>query len=283
MTFGPFPVSKHSYVSLSGFGRSRRGFSWCMKCTGRVKSYLRQRFFLLIGILVLILVCLDNAQGAGLFNADSEITLRVDSITNLTNPGSPGLLGISGEFFLDQSGSYELLTGDGFNQVEYSGGSLASPVFAGNALAQRFSLSGSAANGSAEAFYSALGDLVFNNATPDDYEVQLSLLYELSADASGGTVSEVTASLNFSDDLGAYDGYQEAFASSFGPASNRLSNLSAPDSFILTIAAFGSDTFYSDVSLSAYTEATVVPLPAAAWLMIAGIASVARFAKRWLR
>lgn len=240
----------------------------------QVKSItITTRLGLLLGLFALVGA---PVQAAGSFDSTTSLTISIDNILNLSNPGDLSGLDISGSFFLDGVSSGETLTGDGSVTPNYNGGSLPVPAGIGDSFTQTFGLTGTATIGSVDAFYQGFGDLLMQNLSADSYQIDFSLTYDLDTSGSGGDLSEATASLDYYDDNGAVNaGFVEASASNFGPTSDNVNNLLSPDSFSLTLNAFENNTFYADVAISGFTQATV-PIPGAAWLFLSGIAALIR-------
>ena len=171
---------------------------------------------------------LQSAQASSAFTSNSSVTITIDSITNNTAPGDLSGLDIYGLFEFDDSGSAQVITGDGSSSYGYIGSEIdtwVAPVNDGDSIAQTFSSIGGANNGSVEAYYQAFGELGFVNNTSDSFTIEYTLRYDLNADSSGDFANN-TVALEYFDEIVDSDynfiasniyGYQEASAdASFG-------------------------------------------------------------------
>ncbi len=226
---------------------------------------------------------IQTAQATSTYNATSNITITIDSITNHSNPGNNSELDVFGIFEIaDDSmapGVGQITTGDGTSSYSFNGeelDSFSTPITAGDNFSQLFSSAGSASNGSVDAYYQAFGGLGFGNSSSDSFTIEYSLNYNLTAEALGNFAT-TTVTLEYFNDLGDIDGYEEAFAQALTSATEQ--NQSST-SFILNLDAFEEDYFYADVSITGYAEAVApVPVPAAGWLMLSGLIFLRKFRK----
>ena len=230
---------------------------------------------------------IQAVQATSTFSANSFVTITVDSITNTTNTGNHSGLDIYGLFEMADAmsapGVGHDVTGDGNSYYTFSGGesdSYMAPINAGDSFSQAFSLIGGVNNGYVDAYYQAFGGLEFVNNSSDSFTIEYSLSYNLNAFVAGDFATS-TVALEYFNDLGDIDGYEEAAAST--PFDVIGQNFSTK-SFSLDLGAFELDMFYADVSINGYAEALApvpapVPVPAAGWLMLSGLVFLRNFRK----
>jgi hypothetical protein len=239
--------------------------------------------FILVAISSLL--GLQTAQASSTFSSNSTVSITIDSISNNTNAGQFLGLDIFGSFDIadpvSAPGFGKIVSGDGNSTYSHLGGSLDSsiaPVNAGDSFNQLFSASGSVNSGTVDAYYQAFGGLEFINNTSDNFTIGYTLSYDLNTLVSGDFATN-TVGLEYFNDLGDIFGYEESVASTPSPSINQ--NLLSK-SFNLNLGAFQSDMFYADVSVTAYAESTAVapvPVPAAGWLMLSGLAFLRSYRK----
>jgi hypothetical protein len=111
--------------------------------------------------------------------------------------------------------------------------------------------------------YLAWFGLAFQNASStDDYNIDLSLSYELTANASGDNAfTDVT--LNYYNESQSFLGTDYAQAST--PASV-FGNLLNSHNFNFILASGQYETLYVDAGITGTLEASPVPVPSALWL-----------------
>jgi hypothetical protein len=115
-------------------------------------------------------------------------------------------------------------------------------------------------------------DLHFDNASADtSYDVEVSLAYDLtsyaSANVAGGDVADTDILLSFYNNDNSFSG--EDYVSSYANLSSQLDTILQSGSsgvFSFTLAPGASETFFTDVKMTANLEASPVPIPAAIWL-----------------
>ncbi len=221
---------------------------------------------------------MQATQASSTFSSTSTVTISIDSITNNTNAGDLSNLDIVGLFEIDNTapGFGETATGDGNSSYTHTGGGIDSsitPVTAGDSFSQSFSASGSANNGSVDAYYQALSGLEFFNNSSDSFTIEYSFSYVLETSVTGDFATN-TVALEFFNDLGDIEGYEDSSSSTFLNLADQTS--AAGVSFTLNLEAFEADMFYADVAINGYVEASPVPVPAAGWLMLTGLVFLQR-------
>jgi hypothetical protein len=130
-------------------------------------------------------------------------------------------------------------------------------------------------------------DLNFSNASLDtSYVVEVSLAYDLtsnsSANVAGGDFADTDILLNYYNDDNSFSG--EDNVSSYANLSSQLGTILQSGSsgvFSFTLAPGASETFYTDVKMTANLEAvSAVPIPGAIWLFGSGLLSFVGLKKR---
>lgn len=240
-------------------------------------KHLNKKLFLML--IAGLFSIAQSAQATSTFSPSSTVTITIDSITNNTTSGDFSGLDIIGQFaFAFES---QPATGDGTATSTYSGAgidSTVSLVSAGDSFSQSFSANGSASNGDVNSHHEAYGDLAFTNNTSDSFTIQYSINYILDATVTStsgpGNLATTSASLDYYNDLGDIYDSQLVSASSLLSLSD---NINSTASFTLNLGAFGADTFYADVILDGFAQASPVPVPAAGWFMLSGLAFLRNF------
>lgn len=244
---------------------------------------------LLLLIAISSLLGIQSAQATSIFSANSTVTVTIDSITNNTHAGDHSELDIYGLFEIADAisapGFGQDVSGDGNSYYSHIGGeidSYAAAINAGDSFSQMFSSVGGVNDGYVDAYYQAFGGLEFVNNSNDSFTIEYSLSYNLNAFVAGDFATN-TVALEYFNDLGDIDGYEEAVAETSLNILN-TQNMNS-ESFVLDLGAFESDMFYADVSINGYAEVTVagepapVPVPAAGWLMLSGLVFLRNFRK----
>jgi hypothetical protein len=216
---------------------------------------------------------IQTTQASSTFSSNSTITITIDSITNNTNAGDLSNLDIVGLFEIDDTapGFGETVTGDGNSSYGFIGGGIDSsitPVNAGDSFSQSFSASGSADNGSVDAYYQALGGLEFVNNSSDSFTIEYSLSYVLDTSVTGDFATNAVA-LEYFNGLGDIEGYEDSSSATLLNVTDQTTTSDL--SFTLNLAASEADMFFADVAINGYAEASAVPVPAAGWLMLTGL------------
>jgi hypothetical protein len=218
------------------------------------------------------------AQASAAISSYVTVNYTINSITNITNPGVLSGLDIVGSFDLAalENNPYQSITGTGSVTPILSGSGTNSVV---GSYSRTFQLDASAAVGSSvSANYLAWFSLVFNNVSTDEYDVSLTLDYELSTNASGENAF-TDATLNFFNESGSFSnldapGYVQAVAGAFGDAGTSNSQV-----FNFSLAAGASETVYADATISATLAPVTVPVPPAFWSFTVGLFSLVGFRK----
>jgi len=228
---------------------------------------------------------IQTAQATSTFSANSFVTITVDSITNTINTGDYSGLDIYGLFEMadgmNAPGFGQDVTSDGNSYHTFAGGEIDSymgPINAGDSFSQAFSSIGGVNYGSVDSYYQAFGGLEFVNNSSDAFTIEYSLSYNLNAFVAGEFATN-TVALEYFNDLGDIDGYEEATAST---QLDVIGQNFSTKSFSLDLGAFESDMFYADVSINGYAEAIApapVPVPAAGWLTLSGLVFLRNFRK----
>lgn len=213
-----------------------------------------------------------NTQASSTFSSYATVTYTIDSLTNLTNAGDFSGLSIIGSLELAPGQDISTITGDG--SVSPSGGlgttSLV-PVI-GNSYSRTFQLDGTANNGGiVDANYLAWFGLAFENAsTTDDYDIGLTLSYELSANASGDNAF-TDVIFSYSNEDGSFSGADWNGAATPDSSTAYLQNSNVLN---FTLAAGGYETVYVDAGITGKLEASPVPVPSALWLFASGLLGI---------
>lgn len=225
---------------------------------------------------------MQNAQAAATFNSYATVTYTINSITNLTNPSNPLELDILGTFGLhqDEVEHFEIAGDDGsatLSLVDQGPTALFSP--APISYSRTFGLNGSTnTGGDITASYLALFDLDFlNNSATDNYNVDFTLSYSLSAAAAGDAASSDVAIDYGTFGDATFNGPAFSGADSVSTNWEELSpaQLSYSQNFNFDLAAAG----YAGLSVSARIfgyadQPAAVPVPSALWLFASGLLAI---------
>lgn len=236
----------------------------------------------LIFLSIISIPTVQMAHASSEFTSASTITITIDSITNNTNAGNLTGLDIYGLFEVADSlsapGFGHVATGNGISSNNYAGGEIdssISPITNGDSFNQSFSSIGSVSDGTVDTYYQAFGKLKFTNTTNDSFTIEYNLNYILDSGVAGDFATN-TVVLEYFNDLGDIGGYEEASASTFLNVTNQNASGTA---FTLNLSALEKDTFYADVAINGYAKASPVPVPAAGWLMLSGLAFLRHYRK----
>jgi len=228
----------------------------------------------------LSLMGMSGAQASSELASSAKITFTIDNISNLTQPGliNPVDLGIFGSFEQDGS-SYAYLNGDASindnNPSELSQfSSLPELIFS-----HTFAINGSANDGSLESYHLGFYGLsLYNNGLTDTYTVDLGFSYLLSASAAGQNADTDVSIDYFSDeDLSFVGSDYVTHSNIFGFPVSTANN---SGTFSITLAPGAAGFYLADVVINGNLTAAPVPLPAAAWLFLAGLLGILGVKKR---
>ncbi len=234
----------------------------------------------------LALACLapfasQNALAAATFNSYATVTYTITGLTNSTTPGDFSGLNsgsIEGTFDLAPGQAFSNISGDGAVTPTLAGaGSTFLTPAIGSSYSRTFQLDGEANNGGlVSANYLSWFGLAFQNAsTSDSYNVDLTMAYTLSAQATGDNAfSDVTLNYyNADESYSNFDapGYIQASTGTLGTA--YLQNSQA---FSFFLAPDGFESLYVDAGITATLEAAPasIPVPPAFWLFSSALLAI---------
>ncbi len=233
---------------------------------------------MLAALIATLMLGVGNSEAGSSFNSQATLSFTIDGISNINNPGDLSGLDILGSF--EQAGSpisYLSTTGNG-NGIARNPSVGAVPVTIGNPFVHTFSANGNVSSGTVESGNVGWYSLALNNTSAtDDYKVNLTLAYNLLANASGQFAdSDVILDVFTNDNPLSGNIFVNADALS---SPNAGANGSFPQ-YTFDIAHGSSLVLSSDVTINGNLQASPVPLPAAAWSFLAGLLSVLGCKKR---
>lgn len=229
-------------------------------------------------LIVWSILGIGNCQASSSFNSQSTLGFTIDNIVNGTHPGDLSGLEIIGSF--EQAGlptSYRSTTGDG-GIVADNPSFFSQPVLLGSPLISTFAVNGNVTDGTVDSSTTGWYTLMFNNSSSTDtYSANLTLAYNLLANASG----------QFADSDVIVDVYSDSnpllgniFINANALAhQNDWANSAFPQ-FAFDISPGASLALYVDVTIHGALQASPVPLPAAVWSFLAGLLCILKFKKR---
>jgi len=209
------------------------------------------------------------------YSGSATLTYTINSITNTTNPGNLGDLVVTG-FFEQQGGpaSHVITSGDGAvnaANAAFPSAPVTSP------WSHSFTTSGSVTDGVVDASHLGWFSLDFANQGTDLFNISVTLTYQLDANAAGESAASLVH-LDYFNTSASFSGSADAVASSI--AQNVASTPGTSAVFNFSLAALGTESLLSDVTITGNLQASAVPLPAAVWLFGAGLAPLFRLRTR---
>jgi hypothetical protein len=220
----------------------------------------------------------QNAKAAATFSSYASVTYTIDSITNRTNAGVPPELNIAGSFELAPGQAFEFITGDGSITPSLLG-SGAPSLIPGSSYSRKFQLDGTTNNGGEVAtnYLAWIGLELENYSTTDSYDVDLTLSYELSANASSDNAfTDVMLNysadhVNANGDIAADDTFTGTdYISAVNPDLG-AAYLQNSHAFKFTLAPNESEALYAGTGVTGTLQASPVPVPSAIWLFASAL------------
>jgi len=236
---------------------------------------MKKRLLPTLALACLAPLAAQNAQASATFSSYATVTYTINNITNLTHAGdfsgliydanNPASGGIAGSFDLAPGQDISTITGDGsvIPSLAGTGTSFLNPAN-GSSYSRTFQLDGAANNdGFVTANYLAWFGLAFQNASAtDDYNIDLTLSYDLAANA-GGDNAFTDVTLNY------YNESQSFYGTDYVQATTQaltFGNLPNSQNYNFTLASGQYDTLYVDAGITGALQASPVPVPSALWL-----------------
>jgi hypothetical protein len=233
---------------------------------------------MLAALILMPMLGVGNSEAGSSFNSQATISFAIDSISNTSTTSDLSGLAILGSF--EQAGSptsYLSTTGNGSDGANNPSVSPVS-VTIGNPFVHTFSANGNVSSGTVEAGNIGWYSLALNNTSAtDDYKVNLTLTYNLLANASGEFAdSDVILDVFTNDNplLGNIFVNADALNSP-----NAGANGSFPQ-YTFDVPHGSSLVFSSDVTINGNLQASPVPMPAAVWSFLAGLLGILGLKKR---
>jgi len=231
-----------------------------------------------LGLLAVSLLGMQSVQASSAFSSTAIITYTIDSIVNTTGVATDlGGLNITAGFELSTFDSYIDIPNASDGQataINSSGDEYVDPVV--GSYSKAMTVSGSVNNGIVDASYLGLFNLNFENLSINEFDIQVTLGYQLVSNATGDD-AESGIQLDFLNDAVAegaelnevgsfasgYDGFS-VYASTADGSPEPLNDFAV---YSFTVGAEGFDGLYVDVGVTGYLQAaSPVPVPAAFWM-----------------
>lgn len=217
------------------------------------------------------------------YDGSALLSLTLNSISNLNteHPNDLSALTIFASFQQTDDPAYSYLTTSGDAVVTANNPAVtAQPLATGDTFSQSFSVNGSASDGAIDALHTGWFTLEFHNSGADSYSIDLSLAYQIAAQANGLFASSATT-LDYGYTGDGSTGFDIASAHTLPEAETAGQTQSSSVNWVLTLAPGASvETFYADVAITGNLQATPVPVPAALWCFASGLVSLAGMASQ---
>lgn len=232
-----------------------------------------QRFIPVLLALSPSLLWTSTAQASSSFNSGATLSYTINSITNLNNAGSLSGLALTESFELAADQNFLNVGGDGAISGDNpsTGPMPITPISLGTVFSHSFALGGNAGNGSVNASQLGRFGLSFENTGSDNYEISLTLNYQLNAGVAG-QLADSSVVLDYYNGDFSFSGYNLIDASVFSLQNPEITGSSGIFNF--TLAPGAAEALYADVKITGNLEASPVPLPASFWLLFAGLSAI---------
>jgi hypothetical protein len=227
------------------------------------------------------LLSAQAAQANVTFNSSAALTFTINSITNLNaeHPNDLSGLEVLGSF--EQASVlpyfYTITSGDG--SVTANNPSVLPPVTVSNSFSHSFAVSGSALNGAVDSYHTGWFNLDFNNTGGDSYNIDLTLDYQLNAEASG-LFANSNVALDYGYTGNSFTGSDSVDAFTFAGFPYDTDSLTGSNGLIFTLGSGSTGSFYADAVIT--ENLAPVPVPAAVWFFASGLLGVIGLNKRKL-
>ena len=235
---------------------------------------------MLAALILMPMFGVSNSEANSLFNSQATLSFTIDSISNVNNPGDLSGLAILGSF--EQAGSpvsYLSTTGNGSGIASNPSVSEVS-VTIGNPFIHTFSANGNVSSGTVEASNVGGYGLALNNTSAtDDYKVNLTLAYNLSANASGEFADSDVFLDVFTND-NPLSSLGNIIINAYALESPNAGAIGSFPQYTFDIVHGSSLVLSSDVTINGNLQASPVPLPAAVWSFLAGFMGILGLKKR---
>jgi hypothetical protein len=226
------------------------------------------------------LLSTQAAEADVTFSSSAALTFTINSITNL-NPEHPNDLSgleVLGSFEQanDPSYFYAVTSGDG--AVTANNPSVL-PVAVSDSFSHSFAVSGSVLNGTVDSYHTGWFNLDFNNTGSDSYDIDLTLDYQLNAEASG-LFANSSVALDYGYTGNSFTGSDRLDAFTFAGFPHDTNNLTGSNGLIFTLGSGSTNSFFADAVITG--TLAPVPVPAAIWFFASGLLGVIGLNKRKL-
>jgi hypothetical protein len=237
-----------------------------------------------VAVLVILGIGASPSVSANVSYASSAALVYGIAISQTSNPVFADSSGLSilGTYqqLTDSSSSYVVLSGDGSYQT-VSPNPASMPV--SDTFTAEFNSNGaSAAFGTVDSLQTGLFGLLISNNGPFAYELNITLNYQLAAEALG-VYANTSTNLDYWDDGGLNSGYDFVTAASFPAQLHDQENTNGTTQWHIFLAAGAIDSLFAQVGVESHLDTTTfaaVPIPGAAWLFSLGLMCVKVFLSR---